>query len=143
MRLVLDTNVLVAAIRSDQGASRRLVAGVLGGQCRFLVSASLLIEYEAVLKRVEHRTASGASIEDVDGLLDALARIAEPVEISYLWRPHLADPGDELVLETAVNGGADMIASFDLRHLAAAAARFGIVVARPGTIVRRLQEQRS
>jgi hypothetical protein len=72
-----------------------------------LVSASLLIEYEAVLKPEEHRAASGASIEDVDGVLDALARIAEPVEISYLWRPHLADPGDELVLETAVNGRAE------------------------------------
>ena len=50
MRLVLDTNVLVAAIRSDQGASRRLLVAVLGRQCRLLVSASLLIEYEAVLK---------------------------------------------------------------------------------------------
>ena len=143
MRLVLDTNVLVAAIRSDHGASRRLLVAVLGAQCRLLVSASLLIDYEAVLKRAEHRARSGASIEDVDGLLDALAQLAEPVEISYLWRPHLADPGDELVLETAVNGGADMIATFDLRRLAAAAARFGIAVARPGTIVRRLQEQRS
>jgi putative PIN family toxin of toxin-antitoxin system len=143
MRLVLDTNVLVAAIRSDQGASRRLLMAVLGGQGRLLVSASLLIEYEAVLKRLEHRAASGASIEDVDGVLDALARIAEPVEISYLWRPHLADPGDELVLETAVNGGADMIATFDLRHLASAAAGFGIAAARPATIVRRLREQRS
>jgi putative PIN family toxin of toxin-antitoxin system len=143
MRLVLDTNVLVAAIRSNQGASRRLVVAVLGGQCRILVSASLLIEYEAVLKGDEHRLASGASIEDIDGLLDALARIADPVQISYLWRPHLADPGDELVLETAVNGGADTIATFDLRHLATAAARFGIAVARPGTIVRQLQEQRA
>ena len=96
-----------------------------------------------VLKRAEHRAASGASIEDIDRLLDALARIAEPVEISYLWRPHLADPGDELVLETAVNGGAEMIATFDLRHLAVAAARFGIEAARPGAIVRRLREQRS
>ena len=143
MRLVLDTNVLVAAIRSDQGASRRLLVAVLGRQCRLLVSASLLIEYEAVLKRAEHRAASGASVEDIDGLLDALAHIAEPVEASYLWRPHLADPGDELVLETAVNGGADMIATFDLRHLAPAAGRFGIVAARPGVIVGRLQEQRS
>jgi hypothetical protein len=65
------------------------------------------------------------------------------VKISYLWRPHLADPGDELVLETAVNGGAEMIATFDLRHLASAAARFGIAAARPGTVVRRLREQRS
>jgi hypothetical protein len=69
-----------------------------------------------------------------------LARVAEPVEVpSYLWRPHLVDPGDELVLEAAVNGGADVIATFDLRHLAAAA-RFGIAVARPGAIVRRLLE---
>ena len=139
MRLVLDTNVLVAAIRSDQGASRRLLVAGLGRRCQLLVSASLLIEYESVLKRAEHRAASGASIEDVDGLLDGLARVAEPVEISYLWRPHLADPGDELVLEAAVNGGADMIATFDLRHLAVAA-RFGIAVARPGAIVRRLLE---
>jgi putative PIN family toxin of toxin-antitoxin system len=141
MRLVLDTNVVVAAVRSEQGASRRLLVAVLARQCRLLVSAPLLIEYEAVLKRDEQRAASGASIEDVDGLLDALAGIAEPVEISYLWRPHLTDPGDELVLETAVNGGADMIATFDLRHLAAAAARLGIAVARPGTIARRLEEE--
>ena len=143
MRLVLDTNVVVAAVCSDRGASRRLLIAALERRCRLLVSASLLIEYESVLKRAEHRAASGASIEDVDGMLDALVRIAEPVEISYLWRPHLADPGDELVLETAVNGGADMIATFDLRHLAPAAAGFAIAVARPGTIVRRLREQRS
>jgi putative PIN family toxin of toxin-antitoxin system len=136
MRLVLDTNVLVAAIRSDQGASRRLLVAALGRRCQLLVSASLLIEYESVLKRPEHRAASGASIEDIEGLLDGLARVAEPVEISYLWRPHLADPDDELVLEAAVNGGAD--ATFDLRHLAAA--RFGIAVARPGAIVHRLLE---
>jgi predicted nucleic acid-binding protein len=117
-------------MRSDGGASRRLLVAVLGGRSRLLVSAALLIEYEAVLKRIEHRAASGAS-----------ARIAEPVEISYLWRPHLADPGDELVLEAAVAGRAELIASFDLRHLASAAARFGIEVARPGTMVRRLEEQ--
>jgi hypothetical protein len=63
-------------------------------------------------------------------VLDALTRSAEPVEISYLWHPHLADPGDD-----------DMIATFDLRHLASAAARLGIAVARPGIIVRRQREQ--
>lgn len=101
-----------------------------------MVSASLLIEYEAVLKRDEQRAASGASVDDIDAILDALARIAEPVEISYLWRPQLADPGDELVLETAVNGGAEAIASFDVRHLRRAAARFAIEVARPVIILR-------
>src|SRR4051794_31440773 len=104
MRLVLDANVLVAAIRSDRGASRRLLVSALGGRCRILVSAALLIEYEAVLKRAEHRAARGASIDDIDGLLDGFARLAEPVEVSYLWRPLLADPGDELLLEATVNG---------------------------------------
>jgi predicted nucleic acid-binding protein len=84
---------------------------------------------------------SGASVEDVDEILDALVRIAEPVEISYLWRPHLVDPGDELVLETAVNGGADVIVTFDLRHLASVAAGFGIAVNTPGTIVHRLEKE--
>ena len=97
MRLVLDTNVLVAAIRSDHGASRRLLVAVLGAQCRLLVSASLLIEYEAVLKRAEHRARSGASIEDVDGLLDALAQLASISGIWLLPRRALAsrwhDPG--------------------------------------------------
>ena len=94
MRLVLDTNVVVAAVCSDRGASRRLLIAALERRCRLLVSASLLIEYEAVLKRGEQRAASGASIDDIDAILDALARIAQPVEISYLWRPQLADPGD-------------------------------------------------
>jgi putative PIN family toxin of toxin-antitoxin system len=140
MRLVLDTNVLVAALRSDRGASRQLLVATLTGRCRLLASASLLIEYEAVLKRGEHRAVSGASIEDIDTLLDGLARIAERVDVTYLWRPQLADPGDELVLEAAVNGRADLIVSFDLRHLRSAAARFGIEVARPGPVARRLRE---
>ena len=140
MRLVVDTNVIVAAVRSDRGASRRLLIAALEGRYRLLVSASLLIEYEAVLKREEQRAASGASVDDIDAILDALARIAEPVEISYLWRPQLADPGDELVLEAAVNGGAEAIASFDVHHLHHAAARIAIEVARPVAILRRLEK---
>lgn len=93
----------------------------------------------AVLKREEHRAASGASKDDVDTLLDALARIAEPVRVSYLWRPMLADPGDELVLEAAVSGRAALIAGFNLRHLKAAADAFGIEVAPPGEVVKRLE----
>jgi putative PIN family toxin of toxin-antitoxin system len=138
MRLVLDTNVVVAAVRSDRGASRRLLAAAFEGRYKLLASASLLIEYEAVLKREEHRVASGASVTDIDAILNAVARIAEPVEIGYLWRPQLADPGDELVLELAANGGADAIVSFDLRHLSRAATRFGIEVARPAAILERL-----
>jgi putative PIN family toxin of toxin-antitoxin system len=142
MRLVIDTSVLVAAVRSDRGAARRLLVAVLEGRCQLVVTATLLMEYEAVLKRDEHRAASGASIDDLDALLDALAKVAEPVRINYAWRPLLDDPDDELVLEAAVNGRARLIASFDLRDLGPAA-RFGIEVVRPGEVLRRLREQMS
>lgn len=84
MRLVLGTNVAVAGVRSDRGASRRLLVAVLEGRCRLLVSASLLIEYEAVLRREEQRAASGASNDGVGAALDTRARIAEAVGIFFL-----------------------------------------------------------
>jgi putative PIN family toxin of toxin-antitoxin system len=131
MRYVLDTNVLVAAIRSDQGASRRLVLGALEGNVFILASLPLMVEYEAVLTRREHLSASGLSAEDVNALLDALAAKAEPVRLRFLWRPQLRDPADEMVLETAVNGRADRLVSFNVRHLRDAAARFGILTVTP------------
>ena len=59
LRLVLDTDVLVAALRSDQGASRRLLIGALDRAFEVLASVPLIIEYEAVLTRPEHLEASG------------------------------------------------------------------------------------
>lgn len=80
-----------------------------------LLSATLVIEYEAVLKRREHLVAAKAHARDVDRLLDALCLVGEPVGSSYLWRPMLRDPDDEAVLEAAVNGGADTLLTFNVR----------------------------
>ena len=82
-RVALDTNVLVAALRSDRGASRRLLLGALERRYQLVASVPLMIEYEAVLSRDEHLLASGLSAEEVHTLLDTVAMVAEPVRLAY------------------------------------------------------------
>jgi putative PIN family toxin of toxin-antitoxin system len=126
LRIVLDTNVLVAALRSDRGASRQLLLAALDRRIEVVVSVPLMLEYEAVLTRPVHLAASGLTAADAGTLLDAFAAAADPVELRFLWRPSLKDPADEMVLETAVNGGAKRLVTFNIRHLRAAAEKFGI-----------------
>jgi putative PIN family toxin of toxin-antitoxin system len=141
LRLVLDTDVVVAALRSDLGASRQLLLSALKGRIELLVSVPLMVEYEAVLSRREHLTLIGLTSGQVGEILDALAAIAIPVRLSFLWRPRLKDPGDEMVLETAVNGAADRLVTFNVRHLAAAALDFGIRVLKPNDAWKEVQRR--
>ena len=90
------------------------------------------MEYEAVCARQPHLEAAGLKLGDLAVFLDSLASIAEPVPIHFLWRPQLRDPADELVLEAAVNSGADALLSFNVRHFQRAAARFDLRVSQPG-----------
>jgi len=126
LRLVLDADVLVAALRSDRGASRQLLLSALDREIGVLASVPLMLEYEAVLTRPEHLDASRLTVGHVNEVLDALTKVIIPVHMNFRWRPRLKDPGDEMVLETAVNGEADRLVTFNLRHLAAAAREFGI-----------------
>jgi predicted nucleic acid-binding protein len=143
MRLVLDTAAMVAAVRSDAGASRRLLDAALERRrgMTLLVSVPLLIEYEAVLTRTEHLKAAQLSAEDVGMLLDAIAAVAEPVRLAFLWRPALPDMDDDMVLEAAVNGRANGIVTFNRRDFGPAAEQFGIPVWSPGEAVRRLEKR--
>ncbi len=100
-----------------------------------------MLEYESVLCRPEHLAAMGLNIAEVEEFLDALAGAIEPVTMRFLWRPRLRDPGDEMVLETAVNGHADRLITFNVRHLAAAAKEFGIRVLEPGPAWREMRER--
>lgn len=115
--------------------------GALDQQYPLLVSVPLMIEYEAVLTRPEHLTASGLSAGDVEALLDAIANVAEPVRLSYLWRPMLSDPRDDMVVETAVNGQADLLATFNLRHFRQAARTFALQVLKPVDVLRQWEER--
>ena len=124
--------MLVAAFRSDRGASRHLLTSGLDRRFEILASVPLIFEYEAVLTRPEQLDASGLTAREVNQVLDALVKVAVPVHLQFLWRPWAKDPADDMVLETAVNGRADWLVTFNTRHLAEAAREFGIGVARPG-----------
>lgn len=138
MKVVLDTDVVVAALRSPTGASAELVRMARAGHIRMAASVSLFMEYEAVCTRPEHVLASGLDLRQVGIFLDALASFTEPVAVHFLWRPQLRDPADELVLEAAVNASADALVSFNLRHFADAASRFHLRLAPPGLFLRSL-----
>ena len=143
VRLVFDTAVMVASIRSDAGASRWLVRAALEAR-RVLtpvVSVPLLIEYEAVMTRAEHLRAARISSSDVGLLLDAFAAMAETTNLDFLWRPILPDAEDEMVFETAVNGRADAIITFNRRDFSPATKYFGVSVLSPGQTVQRLEIQ--
>ncbi|MBU4435978.1 MAG: putative toxin-antitoxin system toxin component, PIN family [Alphaproteobacteria bacterium] len=114
-RAVLDTSVLVAALRSRNGASNALLRKVALGEVTPLVSPALFLEYEDVLKRPDQRQAHGFANDDIDGFLAAFASASQAVECHFRWRPQLRDPGDEMVLEAAVNGAADALVTHNVR----------------------------
>jgi len=136
---VLDTDVLVAASRSRGGASWQLVDRALSREFRLLLSVPLVLEYEAVLRREEHRKVHGLSVPEVDEVINSLISVADSVQIRFLWRPLLSDPTDDMVLETAVNGRADLLVTFNQDDFAAAAKGFAVKIVRPSEALRRLQ----
>lgn len=139
MRLVADTDVIVAAMRSPGGASAAILRAARQGKVTQLVSVPLAIEYEAVCSEAEHQLAAGLREPDVAIFLDAVLAMAEPVKTHFLWRPQLRDPGDEMVLEAAVNGHADALVTFNLRDFGTVPARFGIAVMLPRDALERIR----
>ena len=129
--IVVDTNVFVAALRSRNGTSRALVRALLTGQLVAGVSVPLFLEYEAVLTRPKHLLAFGLSRADVLEFLNGLAIQLQPIEISFLWRPQLRDPCDEMVLEAAANGRASHLVTWNMRDFLPAAKKFGLQVLTP------------
>jgi predicted nucleic acid-binding protein len=105
-----------------------------------LLSVPLAMEYEAVCARPEHQLAAGLNEQEVRIFVDAVIAIAEPVKIHYLWRPQLRNPSDEMVLETAVSGRANLLITFNVRDYGTAPARFGIAVMTPREAVERISK---
>jgi putative PIN family toxin of toxin-antitoxin system len=139
VRYVLDTNVVVAAMRSPTGASAALLIAARRSELTMLANVALAVEYEATCRLAEHRIAAGLDLDEVDIFVDAVLALVEPVETHFMWRPQLRDPADELVLEAAVNGQADAIVTFNLQDFGDAPARFGIDMLRPAEALRRIR----
>jgi len=137
--LVVDTDVMVAALRSDRGASRQLLLAALDRRFELLLSVPLILEYEAVLTRPEHLAASGLSRSDVGRVLDDLAAVARPVRLAFRWRPRLSDPDDDMVLETAINGSARAIVTFNQRDFVSGTIGFSCAVIAPVTALQQIR----
>ena len=114
MEIVIDTNVLFAALRSSRGASYKLVSLLPSGRFSVAISVPLIIEYEDVLRR--GKLPASISEKDISGFIDFLCYVGYRQDIFFLWRPFLPDSSDELVLEVAVAGGFDAIITYNKRH---------------------------
>lgn len=82
---------------------------------------------------------AGLSVQEVIEVVNALIRISEPVQIRFLWRPLLSDPADDMVLETAVNGRADGLVTFNEADFGPAARKFAFRILRPSEALRRVR----
>ena len=136
-QVVLDTNVIVSALRSQQGASYKLL--MLVGQADFEInlSVSLLLEYEDATKRLLGQIPLAE--DEIDNILDYLCRMANQREVFYLWRPFLRDPKDDMVLELAVSGQCEAIITYNKKDFVGVD-QFGLRVMTPKEFLEELGE---
>jgi putative PIN family toxin of toxin-antitoxin system len=123
-RLVLDTSVLVAALKSSTGTSRAVLRLCLQGRCRPLMGEKLFNEFESFLGRAELFRACPLTPPEREELLDAFLSVCEWVPVFYLWRPNLPDEGDNHLIELAVAGAAADVVTHNVGDLRGGQLRF-------------------
>jgi len=112
LQIVIDTNVFVSALRSQLGASYKLLWLLDSGKFEINLSVPLVIEYEDAAKRLVGKKA-GLKAGDIEDILDYICSVAHRRKVYYLWRPILSDPKDDMVLELAVAAGCEVIVSYN------------------------------
>lgn len=137
-QIVLDTNVLVAALRSQRGASYQLLRRVGRGPFELDLSVPLVLEYEDAAKRLLGQIA--LSLAQIDDIIDYLCANAQHRQVFYLWRPFLRDAKDDMVLELAVAARADCIVTFNRQDFQGAE-QFGIRVVTPQEFLQEIGEE--
>ena len=139
MRVAIDTNVLVAALRSKRGTAYQVLRRMRERRFEFVLSVPLFLEYEDVLKRPGLVPLPMATI---DKLLKLLARDGIPRDIFFLWRPFLKDAKDDMVLEVALAGGCSAIVTYNTKDFVGAD-QLNIEVLTPQEFLRRLKSDSS
>ena len=139
LKLGLDTDVIVAAMRSPEGASSALLKAALDKKVLLVASVTLAIEYQAVCSRAEHVLAAGLTTDEARVFVQTAISLMEPIVTYFLWRPQLNDPNDEMVLEAAVNGGARVLVTFNKRHFGIVPSHFGIETLTPAETIKRIR----
>ena len=132
-RVVLDTNVVIAGVRSPSGAAAAILRRIESKSFVVCLSPALMLEYEDVLRRPMW----GLDADVVEDLLNIFLVVSDLVVPKFKLRPNLRDPGDDHVLELAVAAGANRIITFNVRDFRGAE-RFGILIERPSDFLDRL-----
>ena len=138
LQVVLDTNVIVSGLRSNQGASYRLLE-LVGRSPKFEInlSVALVLEYEEILRKQARQL--GLSVADVSAVIDYFCSVGNQRQINFLWRPLLPDPDDDLLLEIAVESSADCIVTFNVRDFRGTN-QFGIDAVTPRVFLQKIEE---
>jgi predicted nucleic acid-binding protein len=136
IQIVIDTNVIVAAFRSVRGASYALLQSLGDSRWQLNLSTALVLEYESEIKREFRR--QGRSLALAEEAVDGLLRAANRQNITRLHRPLLPDPGDEFVLELAIESGASYVVTYNLRHFKGVE-DYGVRAIRPAEFLRILE----
>ena len=139
LKIIIDTNILVSALRSNKGASFKLLSLIDSKKFDFFLSIPLVFEYEEALKN--DLAASKLTKNDIDEILNYMCKMGGHQEISYLWRPQLRDPEDDFILEVAVQSESNFIITHNLRDFAGTE-KFGIKAISPGNFLRKIGENK-
>ena len=142
MRVVLDTSVLITAFRSSSGAAAETVRIALLKELTILLDYKLACEYRDVALRSEHLKASGKTQKETELLIDMLEAVAEPVFVSVRHAPLSQDANDDMVLELAINGGADAIVTNNTKHFREAAREFDLQLLTPAELLNEFRARR-
>ena len=137
MIVILDTNVILAGLKSNAGISYQLIEKLMYDQYKIAVSVPLVMEYEAILKKklVPHLY----SEEDIDDVINYLCSIAIHTKIYYLWRPYLKDAFDDHVLEVAMSANVSYIVTYNIKNFEKASC-MGITPIEPVAFLKMLEE---
>ena len=136
-QVVVDTNVLVAALRSKRGASHRLISQLGDRRWQPVLSVTLVLEYEAAATRACETLGIPSSV--ASDIIDMICAVGRQSPVRFRWRPVLPDPGDDFVLELAVAAGCDVILTFNQKDFEGAEA-FGIRCLTPAQFLEIIEE---
>ena len=135
--IVIDTCVLISALRSRNGASFKLLSLIDSNKFTFSLSVPLVLEYEAVAKRMSRNP--GLTHSDIEDIIDYLCTVGDHRKVHFLWRPNLKDPSDDFVLELAVEAESNYIVTHNIKDFKDTK-KFNLKTITPQELLRKLGE---
>jgi len=138
-KIVIDTNVLLSALFSNRGKSFKLIellgSEAIAGKKINVVSVPLVLEFEEVLLRPKNREKYDYfSHEEIRLIISDIVSISHQTKLHFLWRPFLKDSFDDKVLETAVNGQAKAIITYNTKDFVGVKKYFDIDILTPAEL---------